>query len=126
MIENRKLANVSLRVPVWDGRLKLVRMGDAQKVDALKYGDWEGLGRFALTLCEQVGAFILTVGALTLRCAAWRDKNAMHYTIDLRGRCRFETRDACAVGARVCERLQTLLARRDLRLVREGESPLSF
>lgn len=98
MIENRKLANVSLRVPVWDGRLKLVRMSDAQKVDALKYGDWEGLERFALTLCEQVGAFILTVGALTLRCAAWRDKNAMHYTIDLRGRCRFETRDACAVA----------------------------
>lgn len=93
MIENRKLLNVFLRVPVWDGRLELVRMGDTQKVDALRYGDWEGLERFTVTLCEQVGAFILSVGALTFRCANWRDKNAMYYTIDLRGECRLETRD---------------------------------
>lgn len=93
MTKNRKLANVFLRVPVWDGRLELVRMGDVQKVDALKYGDWDELERFALMLCKQVGAFILIVGALQLRCANWRDKNAMYYTIDLRGECRLETRD---------------------------------
>lgn len=94
MTENKKLINVFLRVPVWDGRLKLVRMGDAQKVDVLKYGDWEGLERFALMLCEQVGAFILTVGALQLRCANWRDKNTIYYTIDLRDKCRLETWNA--------------------------------